>query len=127
VTELKIPGIERPATRPEYGAKTAQAILDIVRLNPEFHDQHEWYEEVNPNAPHCGTTMCVAGWAGWIHEGVVPDDDETKLEDRAAEYLGLDWGEADRLFYTMSEDAAVRALEYVARGEKINWLAVRGY
>lgn len=125
VTELELPGVERPLTVPERGAKTAQAVLELIRLYPELHDQTEWVMTPEIAARYqsnkCGTTLCVAGWTQWLHEGRVTEDD---ADDRAAAYLELDHHNADALFYS-NDEHAVRALEYVARGEQIDWDAVR--
>lgn len=124
-------GVEFPLTPPEPGPKTAQAVLEMVRLYPEMHFQGHWYsrytgwraDENSEYAPVCKTTLCVAGWAQWLHEGTVNEDDTrdgTDVETKAAEYLGIKAFEANRLFYS-GDAAAVAALEYLARGEEIDW------
>lgn len=133
MTELKLPGVERPLTPPEYGAKTAQAVLELIRLHPRMFNMKEWiFSRFNLlDASQCGTTLCVAGWAQWLHEGRVVDeaynfegctrDDEVDV--KAAEYLGIDKQTAGELFYSDAE-TAVAALEYLARGELINWVEI---
>lgn len=115
-------GVERPLTVPEYGAKTAQAVLDIIRLYPDKHDQTEWIG----HSSWCGTTMCVAGWAQWLHEGTVRAvvhafSTHRDAEEASRDYLDLDEYDARKLFYDVTNDEAVAALEYLARGEEIDW------
>jgi hypothetical protein len=102
-----------PASKPAYGKETAQVVLDIIRLNPEHHDQHSWVNE-------CGTTACIAGWVALLHP-------EMKLNHVLTGAIGLEISlpEADRLFFTFDNDQAVHALEYLAKGEPIDWQAVR--
>lgn len=127
IPNLLIPGIDRPVTPPEVGAKTAQAILDIVRLHPENHDQRDWVVENRVQANGmCNTTLCVAGWAQWLHEGNVCDAESgtRDVEHAAAEYLDISFEDADYLFYHCTDAGAVAALEYLVRGEPIDWDAV---
>lgn len=109
-----------PASKPAYGQETAQVVLDIIRFNPEHHDQGHWDSE-------CGTTRCIAGWVAYIHPELLPEYGSKDLEFPAAGRRGLDIGHEDsgRLFWLMSERLAVRALEYLAKGEPIDWEAVR--
>lgn len=120
-------GIELPLTPPEPGPKTAQAVLELVRLYPEMHYQGAWFSRQSQPHTTCKTTLCVAGWAQWLHEGLVRDDNDIPGEDvetKATQYLGLNDFNANRLFYATAEDA-IRALEFVARGEEIDWDDVR--
>ena len=147
---MEISGFERPLTAPEYGAKTAQLVLDIIQLHPNMHDQHEFMYctqcdgcvidctctglgGVALERSTCNTTLCIAGWTQFIHEGRVVDTnctrcavDEThvgpcdEVISAARHYLGLSHEDADKLFYTSNERAPV-ALGYVARGEPIDW------
>lgn len=148
-TLLNIAGFERPLTTPEYGAKTAQLVLDIIQLYPDMHDQCEFVycteclDRVSDctctglggvalERSTCNTTLCIAGWTQFIHEGRVNDNctlcaaDEAhagphdEVTAAAARYLGLTFEDADLLFYTSNERAPV-ALGYVARGEPIDW------
>lgn len=134
--------IVRPATIPEPGPKTAQAILDIIRLVPERHEQSSWQGTNNEaiertelgQAETCGTTRCVGGWAVWLHDGTLslnggecvcascsPD-----LRRRAAQCLGLHHATANKLFYDTSNEQAVKALEMIAEGRPIDWDEVYG-
>lgn len=109
-----------PASKPAYGQETAQAVLDIIRFNPEHHDQGHWDSD-------CGTTRCIAGWVAYIHPELLLAGYSKDFAFPAAGRHGLDIGheDGDRLFWLMSERLAVRALEYLAKGEPIDWEAVR--
>ena len=129
---LQLPGVERPLTPPEYGAKTAQAVLELIRLHPRMFNMREWiFSRFNLlDASQCGTTLCVAGWAQWLHEGRVIENGEDfdltwedEVDVKAAEYLGIDRETAGELFYSDAE-TAVAALEYLARGEPIDWMGI---
>jgi len=146
---MEISGFERPLTAPEYGAKTAQLVLEIIQLHPDMHDQQEFMYctecdgsvsdcvctglgGVALERSTCNTTLCIAGWTQFIHEGRVVDSCtrcvvdnvhrglHTEVIHAAARYLGLSLGDADKLFYASNERAPV-ALGYVARGEPIDW------
>lgn len=110
-----------PASKPAYGQETAQAVLDIIRLNPEHHNQDHWYSD-------CGTTRCIAGWVAYIHpELLLLAGYSGDFAFPAAGRHGLDisHGDSNRLFWLVSERLAIRALEYLAKGEPIDWKAVR--
>jgi hypothetical protein len=116
-----LPGVDRPLTPPERGAKTAQMVLELIQLHPEMHNQQDWIiQPRDPRTTLCHSTLCVAGWAQWLHEGVVCDEN---ADTAGARYLGLDEDDADLLFYS-GNARALAALECVARGEKINWEVV---
>lgn len=106
-----------PAVKPAYGAETARVVLDIVRTFPTFHDQQD-FEGLTPrwHGDVCHTTYCVTGWATIVHAG------RWTSEYEAQQMLGLSYYDADRLFYTMSEEKAIAALEYVAKDEPIDWI-----
>jgi hypothetical protein len=129
--ESEVSGVVRPPAAPEYGAKTAQAVLDIIRLYPEAHDQKVFEVlDVQFLDSQCGTMRCVAGWAQWLHDGIVDtsrcslDNPRWVVEVRAAEVLGLNDDDASMLFFSTDEEQAIAALEYVARGEPIDWDAI---
>jgi hypothetical protein len=108
-----------PASKPAYGKETAQVVLDIIRLNPEHHNQANWVS-------YCGTTRCIAGWVAYIQPELLEG-----LNGRAGRYfvagmkgLGIDLTTANHLFGSLN-DRAIHALEYLAKGEPIDWQAVR--
>lgn len=109
--------------KPARGQETAQAVLDIVRMNPEQHDQNVW--ETGDLEDECGTTRCVAGWAVHLHGHNVIDvlmvDGMIRL---GCELLDIDTLEGVRLFKWTSDKEAVHALEYLAKGDPIDWEAV---
>jgi hypothetical protein len=109
-----------PASKPAYGKETAQVVLDIIRLNPEHHNQGHWDSD-------CGTTRCVAGWVAYIHPELLPAHGLRDMAFPRAGRCGLDISNEDseKLFWTMSEHRAIHALEYLAKGEPIDWQAVR--
>lgn len=99
----------------ERGQQTAQAVLDIIRQYPDSHDQDAW--EIQKG---CGTSRCVAGWAQYLHEGQV----DSQVRHLAAIYLDLNNIDSWRLFMKCDNREAVHALEYVAKGDLIDWDAV---
>lgn len=103
---------------PAPGQETAQAVLDIIRLNPELHDQKEWRGE-----KECGTTHCVGGWAQALHWN---QWSSRFVAERGRQALELDKADAYRLFYSTDNPEALHALEYLAKGEQIDWEAVFG-
>lgn len=102
----------RPETPPAYGRETAQAVLDIIKEFPELHDQDLWESE-------CGTTRCIGGWVWWLHK----DMDDVAPFARMA--LGVSDMDGRRLFHQVATNtSAIRALEYLAHGEQIDWEVV---
>lgn len=124
--------VTRPLTTPERGPKTAQAILDILRLEPELHRQSIWEDDglfgavsCGPGETEtCGTTRCVGGWAIWLHHGSVTaatGDSNSTARVIAGELLGLDYEDAENLFYNTTDAQAISALEAIAEGRPIDW------
>lgn len=118
-----------PVVRPAYGAETARVVLNIVKEFPQHHLQNFFQiEEIQrfgryrryTTPDKCGTTRCIAGWAQYVHEGIV----DSSVEAKAALFLGLDGEDSEALFFTLNEAKAVAALEYVARGTDIDWNAL---
>lgn len=107
-----------PATPPAYGQETAQLILDIIRNFPELHDQSIY----GPSGNSYGTAHCIAGWARVIHGNQLPWNTTRRVGEISLGITPLDeiW-----LFSAMIREArAVHALEYLAKGERIDWAAV---
>lgn len=113
-------------------------IRDIIRDNPEQHDQSTFEDDA------CGTTRCVAGWAIYLEAGAplftsdpgVRLTPEVKaLEERlglvrggfeddldmvpviAQKLLGLNDRQAHQLFYRMNNRRALELVERYAEGE----------
>jgi len=110
--------------------ETAQAVLEQIRTNPETYDQAEFETA-------CGTKRCVAGWAAHFHGYKVrvskyfhsqqwysPAGDAVDIEMVGARVLGLRPFDDEELFYETDNAQAVHALEFLARGEDIDWDAV---
>lgn len=124
------------------GQETAQWVLDVIRMNPELHNQASWWGATREESYQsegfysCGTTHCVAGWAAFAHMEMVTKEFAhwvNYLEEEAlghlvpeigALVLGLGKDDAGRLFLQTTDSQAVHALEYLAKGEDIDWAAV---
>lgn len=103
-----------PDIPPAFGQETAQVVLDIIRQFPEYHDQANY-------TSLCGTTHCVAGWVQVVH-GM---EDYAWAWDAARQRLGISMRDAKRLFHgRFPKDHAIRALEYLAKGDPIDWHAI---
>jgi len=115
--------------------ETAQLVLDQIRMHPETHYQGSYESS-------CGTTRCVAGWAAhfhgyrqisafptamWIGPGTASQPGRHLVHEVAAAHLGIGEDDANILFAgTLPSQEAVHALEYLAKGEDIDWHAVSG-
>lgn len=97
----------------EETKQMANDVLAYIEAHPESHDQRFFI--LNPQENGCGTTMCVAGTAAWLKYGKGVDDVSVEFE--ARRLLGLSQGEADVLFYEMSNERALAKLQKVALGE----------
>lgn len=113
---------------PAKGQETAQAIFDAIIANPKQHNQSVWMERT----AHCGTTRCVAGWARHVHghtdteisSGAVPAEDYPSAPANlltGADLLDISYADARVLFYRTSNEEALTAIEWLARGKKLNW------
>ena len=104
-------------TPPAYGAETARVVLDIITQFPAQHNQNVWgYVD-----PGCGTVCCVAGWARYVHDENHLLDYGLATPQLAMNALDLDAETAMRLFHRTTRPQAVRALEYLAKGDPIDW------
>lgn len=157
------------------GPELAGKIKKIVTLHPDMHDQGFWYRNYGENrtinyndvnaeiinldkileaveedkeAPQCGTTLCVAGWAlilngytlmrrtrpsaygDWtINEDfAMKDGEEHDIEITAAVLLNLDTHETEDLFSeSITNEQAVEALGYLENDHEIDWDEILGY
>lgn len=155
------------------GPELADKIKKIVTLHPDMHDQGFWFRnygetptynpvdaelikldeilkavEEDKEAPQCGTTLCVAGWAlvlngytlmrtekkssygNWVvpHDFALKDGVEYDIEDKASELLNIDSYDAEELFSEqISNDQAVEALEFLSVDHEIDWDEIKGY
>lgn len=112
--------------------QTAQAVLHQILMHPETHDQTDWGwgRAIDGSLDyHCGTIACVGGWAirvnGITDSRQIPGDKSLLvgrlLFSTAKDLLGLGTKDADRLFYTTTDEQAIHALEYLANGKEIDW------
>lgn len=121
-----------------YGQETAQAVLDQIRMHPETHDQTIFHASTQ-----CGTTHCVAGWAEKVHGLITQEGKLFLLSSKAplrmyrdtclglhaavgAVLLMLNEYDAEKLFCRTDDHQALHALEYLAKGDAIDWEAVHG-
>jgi hypothetical protein len=102
----------------------AALILQQVETYPETHDQDSFIvgpywssilQEKIDSLYHCGTTMCVAGFAETFAHGSIERYSEGG--DRAAALLGLSDDEVEALFYSASGEEAVEFLQLLASDE----------
>lgn len=108
-----------PATPPAYGPETARVVLDIVTQFPDQHDQESWGLSARQYP------KCVGGWTCWIHQQEFDFMGRIRGTVRVAQRaLDLSSDDAQRLFHGTNETQAVKALEYVAKGDPIDWPAV---
>ena len=117
------------------GADLADYLHTFLVKNPDKHNQTEWGSE-------CGTTACIAGWAGiitnnakyewehyqdddyseeWLELKVTHPDFHMDFDGLGAHLLGLSWSDANRLFHTFDKEQALAALKQVADTGKIDW------
>jgi hypothetical protein len=133
----------------------AQVILGYIEEHPERHDQSQWTDidekyKQPEQVEACGTTGCVAGYSVLFSND--PRFKYETNESRAGTYvtiqprlekfpeytgyngswfeagkenLGLSDVDASKLFYHTTNEEARKALAYLARGEKINWVEVK--
>lgn len=114
-------------TIPSTPREVAAAVLDAITAQPEAFDMGGWVslwpgQELAPDAPICGTTMCVAGWAahltGWklvhsrdgvdvggedpAHVYAEKGDERRYIESVAQTALGL---HGDGIFFGRADEA----------------------
>ncbi|RNG26435.1 hypothetical protein EEJ42_14915 [Streptomyces botrytidirepellens] len=114
-------------------ATLAARIRNEINERPEHYDQHDWFSgdvlrpDEDLNAPvHCGTTLCVAGYAAHFTghvllasgSAVVPDTSRRQdIEWVAREELGLTDADAEWLFHPMrTQEEVLVALDQLAGG-----------
>lgn len=88
------------------------AVADIIELEPERYDQHDWWDDgieddgLLPRMPWhiagqghaCSTTACIAGWAVALCDESIPINMANPWEVAGASALGLGLGLATLLF-----------------------------
>ena len=111
-------------------ADLGQLVLDVIRANPEQHDQTSWAVRYRKSARYD-----IAGWAVVMSELSlcwISDDDGIAfaeclsdgrfVNEVARGLLGLSASEADQLFLQCNETEAVSMLQDLvtaARGEEV--------
>lgn len=101
------------------GAETAAWVLDFLLENPDLHNQ-ECFEldEMDEEDDACFTTRCIAGWVNWLH-----GDCQIGCWSCAMKHLQIDYETGSMLFFRTSDEEAIEALRYLARGEPVDWEA----
>lgn len=101
-------------------AAYARTVYEHIIASPELHKQRYFGETTA-----CGTAHCIAGWAveldadtdiQWLGiDGysamswfVTVDGQRVRIEDRAAQLLGINLAAAEKLFYDMGEKSALK-------------------
>lgn len=108
--------------------KRAEWVLGTITTYPDLHNQQAWIDEGS-----CGTTRCVGGWT--LYAADIPEDILLRRQagdafppqsslDLAGPLLGLDYADADRLFYYTNDEEAVLALQAIVAGKAIDWEAI---
>lgn len=109
--------MEDDAAQRPYNVDLMVKIREQITKHPETHDQETWGHEEK-----CGTTHCIAGWAGALSGAelrwLTSDDDALLLRVAglnpclfARGALGLTDPEATRLFFEESEAKALVLLD----------------
>lgn len=114
--------VQHPGSKLAYGQETAKWILDTITEEPERHDQSTWI-----GLDECGTSRCVGGWAAFLHPDVFQGNHDMEVGAFTATGMAalcLSYEEATVLFYDTDNAEAIRALEFLAKGEVIDWRAV---
>lgn len=105
--------------------------LQYLNEHPERHNQDHWFGiegvagefyEVWPSSLTddnlCGTVMCVAGTTVFVTRTIDEFREfEGSFPDTAQDLLGLTGHEADWLFHSTNEEAALKALKYISEGD----------
>lgn len=117
----------------------AQGILDYIISHPSRHNQADFidmpgkYSELLQTGITeeniCDTTMCIAGTAVYLTEGVEGVNrckTDNSWESTAAPLLGLSWEEGQHLFFTMDNSIAVDMVVAIASGDEEKFNALYG-
>lgn len=128
----------------EETKSVAQGILDYFILYPERHKQAMWIADNNSGDYFfrggrdavseenlCDTTLCVAGSAVYVSQGVeglnaIGSEPAPNWEHYGAEALGLDEIEGGYLFFCWDEEKAIDAVRAIAAGDVDKFHSVMG-
>jgi len=128
MTELKTEKIYNLTISQARGKELAAEIVNVIKSNPDGHDQQSWGEGTD-----CGTTACIAGWAAFLtgkahyevdeHGGysLLTENGFMDFDEVSAKLLELNQETADKLFFYYNNEGALKALEYIAAGEDVPW------
>lgn len=98
--------------------KLVRETIKLIESDLEHWSQNSFVGLPPRNEPICGTTLCFAGFACVAAEGAGKFFSEVLLfnpifqewgvvgnvGDRAMSHLGLDWDQAQEIFYTFTND-----------------------
>lgn len=101
----------------QFGAETAQWVLDQILTYPQTYDQQHWESENDA----CGTTYCVAGWASYAHRHRPVMKHNGDWAGAGMEALGIsDIDVAYFLFRSCrTPDEVIRGLKCLANGDPV--------
>lgn len=102
-------------------------VADAIEANPDHFSMADFYYG-EPGTPYtrkdpddalslddaltyCGTKACIAGWA--LHLWPAENDKAVCLSSGAAGILGLDYDDADEIFYNFDLETADEAAAYL--------------
>lgn len=125
-------------------AELCYQVADLAEGSAK-HDQNQWFGDLDSEdigldvavpvgrmkEDTCGTTCCIGGYAtlltapdDWQTDGAYLYDGDGKrvhrIEDWAAEQLGLDTEQADSIFFCFDNAMAIRQLRAVAAGKEVS-------
>ena len=111
----------------EETKKAAQGVYDFIMMNPERHNQAMWISGIDgakiTEANVCNTTLCAAGAAILLNQGIegmnACYDGENYWDEEGAKILGLETNaEIDALFFESNNEQAKDMLLAIANGDE---------
>ncbi len=102
-------------------------VVELLAEVQEAEQNGKDYRDFEPSVS-CAATLCVAGWACILEGYTLTEDDnetvvaekdgvQTKVQEKAAELLGLDDDLANWLFCRTDDEMAIEALDELSDGE----------
>lgn len=86
----------------------AAILVQPLRINMGHWALDKAFQKRLQQEPPCGTVACIAGWAVALSKKIMEDDlfyidlNGGSIEHQAITELGIDLGQASRLFFTIS-------------------------